>query len=200
MDFNDALLAKQCWRLIQNPNSLWARVLKARYFPHCSFLDAKRGGRASWAWSTLLSGRDLLLKDAHWQIMNGKEAQVWLDKWLPTLPDRHPLHSGSVQVSRNTRVESLISPANEDWDIDFLKPFISTVEYDAILETQLGDPSMQDRLVWPFDKHGVYSVKSGYHRAHEQVIPRVNPGSSSSLSIPGSIWNAVWKLHTPPKI
>lgn len=94
----------------------------------------------------------------------------------------------------------LISPANGEWDIDFLKPFISTVEYDAILETELGDPSIWDRLVWPLDKRGVYSVKSGYHRAYERVIPRVNPGSSSSLSIPGSIWKVVWKLHTPPKI
>ncbi|CAN6690416.1 unnamed protein product [Malus baccata var. baccata] len=40
-DFNDALLVKQCWRLMLNPNSLWAQTLKARYFPHYSFLDAK---------------------------------------------------------------------------------------------------------------------------------------------------------------
>ena len=48
-EFNDAILAKQCWRLLSDPNSLWARVMKARYFPHCSFWDASKGGRASWA-------------------------------------------------------------------------------------------------------------------------------------------------------
>ncbi|CAN6551855.1 unnamed protein product [Malus baccata var. baccata] len=40
-DFNDALLVKQCWHLILNPTSLWAQTLKARCFPHSSFLDAK---------------------------------------------------------------------------------------------------------------------------------------------------------------
>lgn len=58
MDFNDAFLAKLCWRLIHEPDSLWAKVLKACYFPHCSFFSAKLGGRASWVWSSLLIGRD----------------------------------------------------------------------------------------------------------------------------------------------
>lgn len=31
-DFNDAPIAKQCWRLVQEPNSLWAWVLKAVIF------------------------------------------------------------------------------------------------------------------------------------------------------------------------
>jgi hypothetical protein len=33
--FNQAMLGRQCWRLITEPNSLCARVLKAHYFPHC---------------------------------------------------------------------------------------------------------------------------------------------------------------------
>lgn len=42
-DFNLALLGKQWRRLIQNPNSLWARVLKACYFPEVDFWKEKVG-------------------------------------------------------------------------------------------------------------------------------------------------------------
>lgn len=76
INFNDALLAKQCWRFIHEPDSLWAKLLKACYFPYCSFLDAKRGGCASWAWSSLLTGRDLLVWGAHWQVMSRKDIQI----------------------------------------------------------------------------------------------------------------------------
>lgn len=72
-EFNIALLAKKCWRLIHDLNSMWAWVLKEQYVLHISFLEAKKGGRASWIWSNLLEERELLLKGAHWQVMSGKK-------------------------------------------------------------------------------------------------------------------------------
>lgn len=41
--YNLAMLAKQGWRLIKNPNTLIARLYKAKYHPHCSFLNAELG-------------------------------------------------------------------------------------------------------------------------------------------------------------
>jgi hypothetical protein len=47
--FNKAMLAKQGWRIIQNPSSLMAEVFKAKYFPHGDFLSASLGNRPSFA-------------------------------------------------------------------------------------------------------------------------------------------------------
>lgn len=68
--FNIALLAKQCWGLITEPDSLWARVIKARYFPNCDFTKAIKGYRASWSWSGLIEARDSVIAGAIWQVEN----------------------------------------------------------------------------------------------------------------------------------
>jgi hypothetical protein len=43
--FNKALLAKQCWRLIQHPHSLISQIIRAKYYPNCSFLESDLGKR-----------------------------------------------------------------------------------------------------------------------------------------------------------
>ena len=134
------------------PNSLWASLLKARYFPNCSFFYAKKGGRVSWAWSSLLIGKDLLKRDSHWQIINGCGVRVWVDRWLPTVPGGCPSPLGVVPVSKRLKVSSLICPVSGAWNIDFLDPFLDDVTKEAILGTFIGDSVLKDRLIWPFDK------------------------------------------------
>ncbi|KAM1776455.1 hypothetical protein ACFX15_042380 [Malus domestica] len=198
-DFNDALLAKQCWRLIHNPDSLWAKVLKARYFPNCSFLDAKKGSRASWGWNSLLVGRDILLQGAHWQIMNGRSVHVWVDRWLPSLPLGHPM-PGRVSVTRDTRVASLLTSSPRLWNIDFLQPFLSVDERSAILATPLGDDLLPDRLVWPHTGTEMYSVWSGYLWARSSRQQEMPSRASSSSTPTSQIWTLIWSLKTPPKV
>lgn len=58
--FNQAMLAKQAWTLLIMPNSLTARVIKARYFPHCELVEDTLGYRPSYMWRSLLEGLTLL--------------------------------------------------------------------------------------------------------------------------------------------
>jgi hypothetical protein len=43
VNFNKALLAKQIWRLWKSPNDLIAKIMKAKYYPNCSILEAACG-------------------------------------------------------------------------------------------------------------------------------------------------------------
>jgi len=58
--FNQAFLAKQGWRLIQNPNSLTARTFKDKYYPSTTFLQASQRSRISFVWRSILNARNLL--------------------------------------------------------------------------------------------------------------------------------------------
>lgn len=61
ISFNKALWAKQGWRLLEFPNSLVARMLKARYFPTSNFLNAQAGSAPSYTCQSNLWDRELSL-------------------------------------------------------------------------------------------------------------------------------------------
>ena len=78
--FNVAMLARQGWRLLQHPDSLLARMLKARYYPRIGFMEAGTGYRPSYAWQSVLRGREALDKGLRWSVGNGDIIHVWEDK------------------------------------------------------------------------------------------------------------------------
>lgn len=54
--FNLAMFSKQCWRLIMNPDSLCARVVKAKYYPNESLLQATLKNGALFTWQSIMKG------------------------------------------------------------------------------------------------------------------------------------------------
>ncbi|KAL5564135.1 hypothetical protein UlMin_027299 [Ulmus minor] len=81
--FNLALLAKQGWRLICSPDSLVGKVLKACYYPNCSFLDANLGSCPSFSWRSICWGRDIIKMGSRWRVGSGDSISVINDRWIP---------------------------------------------------------------------------------------------------------------------
>lgn len=84
--FNDALLAKQIWRILHNPDCLMARTMRGRYFSRSNILSASRGSQPSFGWQSLLHGRDLLRKGLRFAIEMARAFKLGLTHGCLSIP------------------------------------------------------------------------------------------------------------------
>ncbi|CAL8157404.1 unnamed protein product [Prunus armeniaca] len=179
-DFNLALLAKQSWRLLIEQNSFWALIMKSRYFPSCNFLKASKGARASWAWASMLEGREVIIR---------------------VLPDGllHPIND--ELVDENVFVSEIINPITKSWDLSNLNGRISDQDARRIKAMPVGGGCESDQLVWPFSVSGYYSVKIGYYSIHPCYHPNHrHMRASGSHCVSKKVWKLIWCSPLIPKI
>jgi len=77
------LSARQAWRLLVFPDSLCARLLKAKYFPNGDLLDTAFPSVVLSTWKAIMFGLELLKKGVIWRVGNGKQIKIWRHAWLP---------------------------------------------------------------------------------------------------------------------
>lgn len=94
--FNKALLAKQVWRIISNPESIVAKVLKGRYFRHTGIMEAKVGNNPSFIWRSLLWSREIIEDGILWKISNGRKVSITKDRWIPDRPNGKMISHNSL--------------------------------------------------------------------------------------------------------
>ncbi|KAH9709496.1 putative reverse transcriptase/RNA-dependent DNA polymerase [Citrus sinensis] len=191
--FNQALVAKQGWRLVRYPNSLMARVMKARYYKNSTFWNAKVGSNPSFIWRSILWGSQVIKKGVRWRIGDGKKVLVYKDKWIPRPATFQPISPKTLP--HETVVADLIDSENK-WRVDRLEQHFMKEDIEAILKILLPSGKEEDEVLWHFDKKGEYSVKSGYQLALNQNFPN-EPESSNSSS---RLWKIPWMLDLPEKV
>lgn len=85
-EFNQSLLGKQYWRLLEEENSLAGRVMKGRYYPRTNLENSNSGFRSSYAWRSIQCAKELVQRGSRWRIGNGKTVRVFDDRWIPCNP------------------------------------------------------------------------------------------------------------------
>jgi hypothetical protein len=150
--FNRALLAKQVWRLLLEPESLCARVLRARYYPDGKLLNAKQKSGSSYTWQSILAGLDCFKKRS--------QINIWEDSWVPAS------HNLKVLTPRGhnllTTVDELIDPVTGKWDEEMIKSMFWDIDANRILQIPLVQ-GREDVVAWHYNRKGYFSVGSAYH-------------------------------------
>uniref|UniRef100_A0A803PFL5 RNase H type-1 domain-containing protein n=1 Tax=Cannabis sativa TaxID=3483 RepID=A0A803PFL5_CANSA len=185
-------LAKQAWRLFDNPNSLLGRLLKHRYYPRNSFLEAHKGHSPSLTWQGIHWGRKLLLKGLRYKIGNGFHVISGLDPWIPGHDEFKPI---CYTRDPSTPVSTYILDTME-WNLPQLHQDFAQIDIDRILTIPLSFYQSTDRLIWHHNTNGFYSVKSSFHLA-TSISEKDQESSSDDYK---TWWKFFWKLQLPPKV
>nr|XP_023917061.1 uncharacterized protein LOC112028598 [Quercus suber] len=196
--FNLAFLAKQGWRILTNSNSLFSRVYKAKYFPHCNFAEATMGRSPSYAWRSLMAAQSIVQRGMRWQVRNGNKIRVWHDKWIPR-PCTYKVISKEKPNSANALVCELINKGTGEWNIDKLNSWFLPDDKDTIMGILLSSSNANDRLVWAKNRSGKFTIKSAYALALEEKTQNTMAGCSNE-SARRKIWKTIWQMRIPQKI
>ncbi|XP_010513760.1 PREDICTED: uncharacterized protein LOC104789816 [Camelina sativa] len=195
--FNQALLAKQAWRILQEENSLFASFFKSRYFVEGDFLSAELGDRPSYAWRSILHGRDLLKRGLRQMIGDGESTYVWSSRWLLDGVIRAPLMKNII-FDLDLKVKELINPSTLSWDLSVLNHHFYPRDVELICK-QKPVPLSKDFLIWEHTKSGAYSVKSGYWAEYQrEKIELVTEALMQPSILP--LKDQIWRCSTVTKI
>ena len=177
--FNQALLAKQAWRLLDSPDSLCARLLRAKYYPNGNLLDTVFPSSSSAVWNGSMHGLDLLKKGLIWRVGDGSLIKTWRDPWIPRKHDFKP-----ITPKRNCRHNWVADFLDESgaWNMQMLRQYFWDMDIREIVKIRTSSRRGQDFLAWFPEKSGLFTVKSAYHLAREYQLSNSMSASSSNPS------------------
>ncbi|XP_075655055.1 uncharacterized protein LOC142625252 [Castanea sativa] len=152
--FNLAMLAKQGWRILTNPDSLVARVFKASTFHMMIFSTLKKAVAPSYAWQSIHNSLEVIRKGTRWRVGNGRKIHIWEDKWLPT-PTTFKVISPPSDFGDFPIVSSLIDEDTKWWKADIVYSLFLPFEANTILSIPLSYNLPEDSLIWTDLSHPI---------------------------------------------
>ena len=197
--FNLALLARQAWRVMQEPNSFSARILKAVYYPEGDFLDAEAGSNPSRVWRAIVEGKGVLAQGIIRRIGTGESTRIWDMNWLPRDGMMRPLCCTSDNPPQ--MVGDFIDSTSARWSMQLLKRFFTPLDIEAIANIPLCTDGKEDFWAWQYEWTGVFSVRSAYRMLVQRKEVNTawlesKAGRSDTISVIKE-WTNLWRVKCP---
>ena len=185
--FNEAMLAMQVWRLLENKDTLFHKFFKSKFFPNGSILDAKEGNR-SFAWKSILKSRAVIKKGLQWRVGNGASIRIYHDDWLPT-PRLQKVISPPDFLDNDAQVSVLINHNKRYWLENVVENTFLPHEAALIKAIPLSLENCEDKLFWSRNSNGVYSIKFGYKLIMECEM--IDYPSTFDFSLTKKVWKGI---------
>lgn len=199
--YNNSLLAKQGWGLVQEPHSLLARMLKAKYYPHGSFWEASIEYNPSYSWRSIRGARKIVEEGILWRVGNGNQISLWKDRWIPS-PNTYKVGSPQRVLGAMVLVSELVDPHTQYWNPALIDNVFLPHEAEIIKRIPINTLA-HDRVIWAHFSSGIFSIKSAYSLAVVDLQDRDKPGggeSSGGYFMKEIMWQSIWKARVPNKI
>jgi hypothetical protein len=158
---NKALVSMSVWRLLKEPDSLTAKVFKAKYFPDTSIWRANHAIPKSAFWSSALHVLPLIEKSCHLQIAAGNSS-VWSSPWCEDwkqIYDHLITQPGSPCPAV---IKDLWQSNSKCWDEEKISAHFDDDMKNKILQVPLANADFQDELCWKYTPSGQCTTKSAY--------------------------------------
>ena len=188
---NQAMLAKQFWRIHHNPNSLVAKTFIAKYFPGSSIHECIPKPHQSWFWRNIIKHENQKLRAGRWW-GNGSKIPLSHPAWYSSQNLNNPnLTTGTVA--------NLIDQNTHSWKPDLVKTLYPAPVCNEILSIPLSITwVVSNQLIWKFSSSGDYNVHQAYQVLLQDAKQHL-PANHLPFSPSPDVWNTIWKVNVPLK-
>ncbi|XP_038687586.1 uncharacterized protein LOC119986972 [Tripterygium wilfordii] len=187
---NHAFMAKVGWRLLNEKQNLWAKVVSSKYMrgnPSVVNLKGKQG--SSNLWRGIVKAGNILHKGVKALVRNGRRTRFWLDHWMGDSPLIDVcLHD--ISLVEKHKMISCYWQRGLGWiwaKFHHLLPENIVQQLTAFMVREEDD--MEDGICWGLSNNGKFSVKSAYMATVGLGGLNVDP-----------LWPKIWRLNVPQRV
>ena len=124
-------------------------------------MEAAESRMGSYAWRSILKGRDILQRGARWRVGNGEKIRIWQNHWLPRKHPPQVIYS-PIESIQNATVDLLIDRSSRQRNTEVVDGLFAPKEVEMVKNMPLAHGAAEDILFWPYSSDGNCNCKSCY--------------------------------------